>query len=82
MGQEHVIEPRLDVTGKNTQMTEVVAEINKIKTKKRKLIETMQKNELEITNTNLGLEYLYKKIYSMEQQRERFNNELVESVNG
>ena len=25
MGQEHVIEPRLDVTGKNTQMTEVVA---------------------------------------------------------
>ena len=67
MGQEHVLEPKLDITGKNTQMTEVIAEINKIKAKKRKLIETMQKNELEITNTNLGLEYLHKKIYSMEQ---------------
>jgi hypothetical protein len=42
MGQQHVVEPRLDVTGKNTQMTEVVAEINKIKTKKRKLIATMK----------------------------------------
>ena len=41
MGEQHVLEPRLEVTDKNTQMTEVVQEINTVKARKRKLVEKM-----------------------------------------
>ena len=81
MGSEHVVEQNInDPLEKQTDMKNLIDEVQKIKNRKVKLINRMKENDTEIMNTNLRCDYMRNKIIEMDKQREKFKKELVESV--